>query len=110
MAIDGLVNGYKARQGLRWSAPSSWTAIVLKRIWYVFADTEAEDGGSDLLSEQKGDADGESPNPKVPHRWRVIFMMALAFVLCNMDKVCTSLAAQRKPSVLFTFFSSGELL
>ena len=23
-----------------------------------------------------------------PHRWRITFMMAVAFVLCNMDKVC----------------------
>jgi hypothetical protein len=24
----------------------------------------------------------------LPHRWRITFMMAVAFVLCNMDKVC----------------------
>lgn len=24
----------------------------------------------------------------LPHRWRIVFMMAAAFVLCNMDKVC----------------------
>jgi hypothetical protein len=23
----------------------------------------------------------------IPHRWRVVIMMAAAFVLCNMDKV-----------------------
>lgn len=25
--------------------------------------------------------------PRIPHRWRIVGMMALAFVLCNMDKV-----------------------
>ena len=29
----------------------------------------------------------EGKQPRIPHRWRVVGMMALAFVLCNMDKV-----------------------
>ena len=37
-------------------------------------------------------ADPSNPNPgpskgRVPHRWQVVGMMGLAFVLCNMDKV-----------------------
>ena len=30
---------------------------------------------------------GEKPQARIPHRWRIVGMMALAFVLCNMDKV-----------------------
>lgn len=30
---------------------------------------------------------GDQPQPRIPHRWRIVGMMALAFVLCNMDKV-----------------------
>ena len=30
---------------------------------------------------------GDKPRPRIPHRWRIVGMMALAFVLCNMDKV-----------------------
>ena len=29
------------------------------------------------------------PQPRIPHRWRIVGMMGLAFVLCNMDKVYT---------------------
>ncbi len=32
----------------------------------------------------------EKLEPRIPHRWRIIGMMALAFVLCNMDKVSCS--------------------
>lgn len=39
-----------------------------------------------LQEEDGSDMDGPKP-PKIPHRWRVTIMMALAFVLCNMDKV-----------------------
>ena len=38
---------------------------------------------------EEDDSDMELPKPpKIPHRWRITAMMALAFVLCNMDKVC----------------------
>jgi hypothetical protein len=35
------------------------------------------------------DVDGLAPIYKkgLPHRWRITVMMAIAFVLCNMDKV-----------------------
>lgn len=35
------------------------------------------------------EAAGEEPPPEkgIQHRWQVVFMMAAAFVLCNMDKV-----------------------
>jgi len=29
----------------------------------------------------------QQPKKRMPHRWRIVFAMALAFVLCNMDKV-----------------------
>ncbi len=54
------------------------------------ADSDSEDDGG-LLVAHEGDEDDKpagNPNPKVPHRWRVTIMMALAFVLCNMDKAC----------------------
>ena len=53
------------------------------------ADSESEDEGGGLLAEHETDDEDPTPNgPKVPHRWRITIMMALAFVLCNMDKVC----------------------
>ncbi len=38
---------------------------------------EASSTGSAPVEKEKG----------IPHRWRVVFMMMMAFVLCNMDKV-----------------------
>ncbi|KAK9810429.1 hypothetical protein WJX72_010556 [[Myrmecia] bisecta] len=35
---------------------------------------------------------GGSNKQFIAHRWRIVFMMALAFVLCNMDKVNMSVA------------------
>ena len=32
------------------------------------------------------------PRGGIPHRWQIVFMMALSFVLCNMDKVNMSVA------------------
>ena len=43
-------------------------------------------GGSGGGGSSNG-AGPEDKQPRVPHRWRVVGMMALAFVLCNMDKV-----------------------
>lgn len=37
----------------------------------------------------------EVPAGGVAHRWRIVFMMAVAFVLCNMDKVRNSRALQQ---------------
>ena len=34
-----------------------------------------------------GGPPNNKPEPRIPHRWRIVGMMALAFVLCNMDKV-----------------------
>ena len=33
-----------------------------------------------------------APKGGIPHRWQIVFMMALSFVLCNMDKVNMSVA------------------
>ena len=46
---------------------------------------------------ERSSADEEEPaslEPQggIPHRWQIVFMMALAFVLCNMDKVNMSVA------------------
>ena len=35
-----------------------------------------------------GPPEPEGPRQFIPHRWRIIAMMSLAFILCNMDKVC----------------------
>lgn len=32
----------------------------------------------------------EGGKKKTPHRWQVVFMMAISFILCNMDKVSSS--------------------
>lgn len=34
------------------------------------------------------DAASAPAKPQRPHRWNVVYMIAVAFVLCNMDKVC----------------------
>lgn len=53
------------------------------------SDSE-ELGGTTLATESNVD-EGAEP-PETPHRWQVVGMMALAFVLCNMDKVNMSVA------------------
>jgi hypothetical protein len=49
--------------------------------------SDAEDGKAAAAA-----ANGGPPETiaGVPHRWAVVAMMALSFVLCNMDKVCSS--------------------
>lgn len=47
--------------------------------------------------------------PGVPHRWRIVIMMAVAFVLCNMDKVrCTSNYQVARGSLLVRLFILGS--
>lgn len=55
-----------------------------------------ETSSSDSIDEPEGSKasrNGAPPPPDdkakffIPHRWRIVGMMALAFVLCNMDKV-----------------------
>ena len=56
---------------------------------------------------QGNGADPSNPNPgpskgRVPHRWQVVGMMSLAFVLCNMDKVTRhecGLASKATPEI-----------
>lgn len=50
------------------------------------ADKAAHDADSDTQQSQQQQEQG------VPHRWQVVGMMALSFVLCNMDKVNMSVA------------------
>ena len=57
------------------------------------ADTDdAADSSTDKHASSSQPPSNGSPSPekqpRIPHRWRVVFMMAVAFVLCNMDKVC----------------------
>ena len=52
----------------------------------VSSSDSAED--SSLKAPSNGaPAPDDKPQPRIPHRWRIVGMMALAFVLCNMDKV-----------------------
>ena len=59
----------------------------------ISQETEADDAestGIDKASTSQPSINGSPPpgkQPRIPHRWRVVLMMALAFVLCNMDKV-----------------------
>ena len=67
-ALEDINNGSRSKQPLAVSSQAS--------------------GG---LAEQQSDAgppEPEGPNQFIPHRWRIIAMMSLAFILCNMDKVC----------------------
>ncbi len=43
-------------------------------------------GGVASTSSSGGGGGPEDQPQRIPHRWRVVGMMALAFVLCNMDK------------------------
>lgn len=50
------------------------------------ADSESDE--EDFTESEEGDSKLAPPKPpRVPHRWKVTIAMALAFVLCNMDKV-----------------------
>lgn len=37
-----------------------------------------------------GPPEPKAPDQFIPHRWRIVAMMSLAFILCNMDKVESS--------------------
>lgn len=58
---------------------------MVKKMLSVDSESDEED----IFEEDSEDeSEGEPPKPpRIPHRWRVTIMMALAFVLCNMDKV-----------------------
>ncbi len=52
------------------------------------SSSDSEDAHpSTSKSTSNGRPPDNKPEPRIPHRWRIIGMMALAFVLCNMDKV-----------------------
>ena len=59
---------------------------------------EANGGSGDSRGSSTDSSDddtaGQALAPKggIPHRWQIVFMMALSFVLCNMDKVNMSVA------------------
>ena len=48
--------------------------------------------GAASSSQSVSSSDEEVPFAGAPHRWQVVGMMALSFVLCNMDKVNMSVA------------------
>jgi hypothetical protein len=54
------------------------------------------DSSSDVVREAQVDSTAArlmmEPKGGIPHRWQIVFMMALSFVLCNMDKVNMSVA------------------
>ena len=62
----------------------------------ISQEAEADDAEStdiDKASTSQPSTNSSPPpgkQPRIPHRWRVVLMMALAFVLCNMDKVYSS--------------------
>lgn len=78
MGDDQASTMYTALEGLESSfdegdlqAQGSGTAVV--------APGQQADGAAAPAAEQQQGG--------VPHRWQVVGMMALSFVLCNMDKV-----------------------
>ncbi|KAL0036177.1 hypothetical protein WJX79_006952 [Trebouxia sp. C0005] len=57
------------------------------------SSSDSEDAHpSTSKSTSNGGPPDNKPEPRIPHRWRIVGMMALAFVLCNMDKVNMSVA------------------
>mmetsp|Transcript_20703 Transcript_20703/g.62399 ORF Transcript_20703/g.62399 Transcript_20703/m.62399 type:complete len:551 (+) Transcript_20703:239-1891(+) len=50
-------------------------------------DATASADGAQMSDQEPG----KKP-PRVPHRWRVVFAIGVAFILCNMDKVNMSVA------------------
>lgn len=63
-------------------------------VYTAINQAEADDTQSSTSDHAKSvqpASNGSPPpekQPRIPHRWRIVLMMALAFVLCNMDKVC----------------------
>ena len=45
-------------------------------------------GSTNEQQSSPGAPEPEDPKQFIPHRWRIVGMMSLAFILCNMDKVC----------------------
>lgn len=62
------------------------------------ASGSSKDSSEDLVSGDemhtitKKEEHVSEPQGGIPHRWQIVFMMALSFVLCNMDKVNMSVA------------------
>lgn len=55
--------------------------------------SEGEIQSKDFETLERAEGDNVSePRGGIPHRWQIVFMMALSFVLCNMDKVNMSVA------------------
>ena len=67
------------------------------------ASTATGEGGS--ASTNGARPDPNQKPPKVPHRWVIVGAMALAFVLCNMDKVRAPTPVEGVP-----FFVTSEIL
>lgn len=58
-------------------------------------ETASQLAQSNEIQSVQGETEGGNvPEPRggIPHRWQIVFMMALSFVLCNMDKVNMSVA------------------
>jgi MFS family permease len=79
--------------------------------------SKPQEHGLDAAS--NGAARSQAPDPEelsapakqagLPHRWRLVTMMAVAFVLCNMDKVrCARAGGQRRRRVARCALRSGS--
>ena len=68
---------------------ASWGSLV--RLQSVIGLDYSEGLLDDDDDQAKAATGSQPPEKGVPHRWQIVFMMAAAFVLCNMDKVSSSL-------------------
>ncbi|KAL6755902.1 carbohydrate transporter [Haematococcus lacustris] len=57
-----------------------------------WSDVDFSGGAAALQLPNAAESPSARPETGLPHRWRVVCMMAVAFVLCNMDKVNMSVA------------------
>ena len=98
------------RQGSCQSRPAQATLVKSQLLAVAErgdGNKDAEDDTQPLVSGETSSGN-EAPEPSkpswVPHRWRVVIMMALAFVLCNMDKVlaCSRCRHTEEPPLCVT--------
>lgn len=71
-------------------ASTMYTALEGLESSFDEGDLQAQGSGAAALApgqQAGGAAAAAEQQGGVPHRWKVVGMMALSFVLCNMDKV-----------------------
>ena len=91
-----------------------FAALSIDESYESSSDDELADTHHKSSSNHKPPPPDDKPKFFIPHRWRVVGMMALAFVLCNMDKVrsiacCTACILYCLHAILFAASSQPSL-